>query len=56
MLLSRGFDVVVFGHTHRHEDVTFEAGLRYVNSGNWVRGGTFVQIEDGQVTLRRWGD
>jgi UDP-2,3-diacylglucosamine pyrophosphatase LpxH len=56
MLLRRGFDVVIFGHTHRSEDVTFEPGERYVNSGNWVRGGTFVDIHAGQVTLRRWGD
>jgi UDP-2,3-diacylglucosamine pyrophosphatase LpxH len=55
MLLSRGFDVVVFGHTHRAEDVLFEPGRRYVNSGNWVRGGTFVEIEQGRVALRRWG-
>ena len=56
MLLSRGFDVVVFGHTHQQEDVTFEPGLRYLNSGNWVRGGSYVQIESGNIALRRWGD
>lgn len=56
MLLSRGFDIVVFGHTHRQEEVTFDTGLRYINSGNWVRGGTFVEIEAGKVTLRRWGE
>jgi UDP-2,3-diacylglucosamine pyrophosphatase LpxH len=55
MLLRRGFDVVVFGHTHHAEEVVFEPGQRYFNSGNWVRGGTFVEIERGQVSLRRWG-
>ncbi len=54
MLLSRGFDVVIFGHTHRSEDLTFEPGRRYVNSGNWVRGGTFVEIDHGKVALRQW--
>lgn len=54
MLLQRGFDVVIFGHTHRSEDVTFESGRRYLNSGNWLRGGTFVDIDHGQVSLRRW--
>lgn len=54
MLLSRGFDVVVFGHTHQAEDVTFESGQRYVNSGTWVRGGTFVEIDEGEVRARRW--
>jgi UDP-2,3-diacylglucosamine hydrolase len=56
MLLLRGFDVVVFGHTHQSEDIVFESGRRYVNSGNWVRGGTFVEIDRGQVALRRWGE
>jgi UDP-2,3-diacylglucosamine pyrophosphatase LpxH len=56
MLLRRGFDVVVFGHTHQPEDVPITPGGRYLNSGTWVRGGTFVEIDRGQVTLRRWGD
>jgi UDP-2,3-diacylglucosamine pyrophosphatase LpxH len=54
MLLRRGFDVVVFGHTHQPEDILFEPGRRYLNAGNWVQGGTFVEIERGQVALRRW--
>lgn len=54
MLLTRGFDVVVFGHTHHSEDVTFAPGRRYVNSGNWVRGGSFVEIDRGHVALRSW--
>jgi UDP-2,3-diacylglucosamine pyrophosphatase LpxH len=54
MLLRRGFDVVVFGHTHNSEEVVFEAGQRYFNSGNWLRGGTYVEIDHGQVSLRRW--
>jgi UDP-2,3-diacylglucosamine pyrophosphatase LpxH len=54
MLLRRGFDVVVFGHTHKPEDVQLGPGRRYLNSGNWVRGGSFVQIRDGQVELKHW--
>lgn len=54
MLLRRGFDVVVFGHTHRPEDVQLGEGRRYVNSGNWVRGASFVEICEGQVRLRTW--
>jgi UDP-2,3-diacylglucosamine pyrophosphatase LpxH len=56
MLLARGFDAVVFGHTHQAEDVTFGSQGRYLNCGNWVRGGSFVEIDHGQVNLRRWGD
>ena len=55
MLLRRGFDTVVFGHTHQAEDVAI-AGGRYLNCGTWVRGGSFVEIDRGQVALRRWGD
>ena len=54
MLLRRGFDVVVFGHTHRAESVELAPGQLYVNSGNWMHGGTYVEIIDGNVALRRW--
>jgi UDP-2,3-diacylglucosamine pyrophosphatase LpxH len=54
MLLRRGFDVVVFGHTHAPEDVQLEPGHRYINSGTWVRGGTYVEIDRGQLALKQW--
>jgi UDP-2,3-diacylglucosamine pyrophosphatase LpxH len=56
MLLRRGFDAVVFGHTHHSEDVALTPEGRYLNCGTWVRGGSFVEIDRGQLTLRRWGD
>jgi UDP-2,3-diacylglucosamine pyrophosphatase LpxH len=56
MLLARGFDAVVFGHTHQAEDVAIGSLGRYYNSGTWVRGGTFVEIDRGAVSVRRWGD
>jgi len=56
LLLGRGFDVVVFGHTHNPEDVLLGEGRRYVNSGNWVRGGAFVEITDRGVELKLWND
>lgn len=56
MLLRRGFDAVVFGHTHNPEDVQLSPGRRYINSGNWVRGGSFVEICDGRLTLMSWND
>jgi UDP-2,3-diacylglucosamine pyrophosphatase LpxH len=55
MLLRRGFDAVVFGHTHQSEDVALGPEGRYLNCGTWVRGGSFVEIDHGQLTLRRWG-
>jgi UDP-2,3-diacylglucosamine pyrophosphatase LpxH len=56
MLARRGFDAVVFGHTHQSEDIPLASGGRYLNCGTWVRGGSFVEIDHGQVALRRWGD
>jgi UDP-2,3-diacylglucosamine pyrophosphatase LpxH len=56
MLLCRGFDVVIFGHTHNPEDVELVQGRRYINSGNWVRGGSFVEISDGNIELMHWND
>lgn len=54
MLLQRGFDVVVFGHTHKPEDVLLAPGRRYVNAGNWVRGGSYVKLDQGKVELLSW--
>lgn len=52
-LLDRGFDAVVFGHTHHAEVVDLPSG-RYVNSGTWMHGGSYVDIDGGDVTLRTW--
>ena len=54
MLLSRGFDIVVFGHTHKPEVSSMDGGGVYINSGNWMREATFVQIDDGKVQLLQW--
>lgn len=53
MLLRRGFDAVVFGHTHKPEVVEMEGGV-YINGGNWVKGGTYVEIDRGVLSLKRW--
>ena len=51
MIANRGFDVVVFGHTHRAERVDLPHGATYLNSGNWLRDTTFVQIADNKASL-----
>lgn len=53
-LIERGFDAVVFGHTHEAEQVDMGDGL-YLNSGNWLRGDTYVEVIDGAAQLKRWG-
>ena len=53
MLLGRGFDAVLFGHTHNAEHVELPSGT-YVNSGNWLRGHTYVEIDHGKIDLKTW--
>lgn len=53
MLLARGFDTVIFGHTHNACDVQLANG-HYVNSGNWLQGSSYVEIDNGKVELKKW--
>jgi UDP-2,3-diacylglucosamine pyrophosphatase LpxH len=52
-VLSRGFDAVIYGHTHRAETNQLTNGV-YINCGNWVHEATYVEIDRGQVELKRW--
>ncbi len=54
-LLQRGFDTVIFGHTHAAETVGMPIGT-YINCGNWLRGNTYVDINHGAATLCSWQD
>ena len=53
MLLDRGFDTVIFGHTHNALEAELPHG-QYVNSGNWLRGSSYVEIDNGKVELKKW--
>lgn len=46
---SRGFDAVVFGHTHAHGTATLADGLRYYNTGSWFADPHCVAIADGRL-------
>jgi UDP-2,3-diacylglucosamine pyrophosphatase LpxH len=54
-LAQRGFDYVIFGHTH-HEGMVPINGNRsvYVNPGGWFRQPHYVLITDGVVELKPW--
>lgn len=54
LLAARGFDAVVFGHTHKPQVLQLEGGGLYINSGNWMRATTFVEIDHGRIALREW--
>ena len=53
-LSRRGFDTVIFGHTHHPGESELEAGAKYLNPGSWMLTPHYVVIEKGQVSLREW--
>lgn len=52
-ILRRGFDVVVFGHTHHPGAVKLEGG-EYLNSGSWMISTHYISIDRGQIELKEW--
>jgi len=50
----RGFDVVIFGHTHQAGQYRLSGGRTYMNTGSWFRDPHYVTIESGVVTLQPW--
>lgn len=53
-LSRRGFDVVVFGHTHHPGFHQLETGSLYLNPGSWMLSTHYVLIENGKVSLKEW--
>lgn len=53
-LARRGFDAVVFGHTHLVGKVNLGDGRSYYNAGSWMIDTDYIEIQDGEVTLRHW--
>lgn len=47
---------VVCGHAHQPSVREVEPGRWYINAGDWVRNATYILIEDGRPSLRRWPD
>ena len=53
-LSRRGFDAIVFGHTHHPGVSQLENGSQYLNPGSWMLSTHFVLIQDGHVELKEW--
>ena len=53
-LIGRGFDTVIFGHTHHLGQVELGQGRSYINTGSWMLEPAFAEIADGQVELKPW--
>lgn len=52
-LLNRGFDVVIFGHTHRVENRDIN-GKIYMNPGAWEDDIRYIHILNGNVAMKKW--
>jgi UDP-2,3-diacylglucosamine pyrophosphatase LpxH len=54
-IARRGFDAVIFGHTHHVDDLPLnEHRARYYNTGCWMRNPHYLTIDDGEIALKPW--
>jgi UDP-2,3-diacylglucosamine hydrolase len=53
-LLDRGFDTVVFGHTHHVGEVDHGNGKKYFNSGSFMLGTAYIEIDEGHVQKKNF--
>jgi len=51
-IADRGFDAVIFGHTHRAGQVALPNGSTYYNTGLWHTDPFFAEVDHGRVTLQ----
>jgi UDP-2,3-diacylglucosamine pyrophosphatase LpxH len=48
----RGFDFIIFGHTHHPGEIQLQSGAIYFNPGSWLMSTHFVEIKKGSVQLK----
>lgn len=53
-LAARGFDTVVFGHTHHAGSAPLPNGGVYYNTGSWLMGTPFLLIDGDRIELLRF--
>ena len=54
-VFKRGYDVVIFGHTHRPGMIKLPHQRLYVNPGCWYKDiAYYVEIDRGKVELKKW--
>lgn len=53
-LMARGFDEVIFGHTHHKGEVQVDAQHKYYNSGSWLMSYPYIEIVDGRSQMKEW--
>ena len=52
LILDRGYDAVIFGHTHRCGKVEVFSNKYYFNTGSWFTQPAYVDINGGRINLR----
>ncbi len=53
-LIREGMDAVILAHIHRPVYKKMEGGI-YINLGDWINHYTFGKLENGILTLEKWG-
>jgi UDP-2,3-diacylglucosamine pyrophosphatase LpxH len=53
-IVKRGFDAVIFGHTHHAGQVDLADGATYLNPGSWLLSPHYIEIDEGKVSLKTW--
>lgn len=53
-LSQRGFDAVVFGHTHHAGRAVLPNGCEYYNTGSWLIGTPYLEVANGKCELKYW--
>lgn len=51
LILERGYDVVIFGHTHRVRKLEIYSNKFYYNTGCWFDRPYYIEINSGNVKL-----
>lgn len=50
----RGFDAVIFGHTHHLGEINLPDNKKYYNSGSWLISYSYVEIIQGKIGIKSW--
>lgn len=53
-ITRRGFDTVIFGHTHYSGRVDLGDQKTYINCGSWLIEFEYVEIKNGQCLIKKW--
>lgn len=53
-ITRRGFDAVIFGHTHHLGEMSLPEDKKYFNSGSWLISCDYIEINQGQIEIRKW--